>query len=210
MKLGSLNNIPWYARLAIFVVIAGGAYAMFWYFVTRGTRAETNDLNDKIAVLQKANMEAQIASQRLNEFRTAYKNKQEELEELRALLPEQRELTNVLQGIQDRARATSLQVRKFTPKDDVQQDFYSGKRIDVAVQSSFAGLRAFFNQMAKYQRIVSISNFEIKQLDKQQPNTTLEARFDLTAYYVSSEKLQKQATPPPPQGTQPAPPTAGK
>ena len=210
MKLGSLNNIPWYARLMIFVVLAGGAYAMFWYFVTRGTRAETKDLNDKIAVLQKANMEAQIASQRLNEFRTAYKNKQEELEELRALLPEQRELTNVLQGIEDRAKATSLQVRHFTPKDDVQQDFYSGKRIDVAVQSSFAGLRSFFDQMAKYQRIVSISNFEIKQLDKQQSNKTLEARFDLTAYYVSSEKLQKQAAPPPPQGTQPAPPAPAK
>src|SRR5437763_62068 len=192
MKLGSLNNIPWYARLAIFVAIAGGAYAMFWYFVTRGTRAETKDLSDKIAVLQKANMEAQIASQRLNEFRTAYKNKQEELEELRALLPEQRELTNVLQGIQDRARATSLQVRKFTPKDDVQQDFYSGKRIDVAVQSSFAGLRAFFDQMARYQRIVSITNFEIKQLDKQASNKTVDARFDLTAYYVSSEKIQQK------------------
>ncbi len=210
MKLGSLNNIPWYARLMIFVVLAGGAYLMFWYFVTRGTRAETKDLNEKIAVLQKANMEAQIASQRLNEFRTAYKNKQEELEELRALLPEQRELTNVLQGIEDRAKATSLQVRHFTPKDDVQQDFYSGKRIDVAVQSSFAGLRSFFDQMAKYQRIVSISNFEIKQLDKQQSNKTLEARFDLTAYYVSSEKLQKQAAPPPPQGTQPAPPAPAK
>jgi Tfp pilus assembly protein PilO len=198
MKIGSLNNIPWYARLAIFVGLAVCLYAGFWYFVTRGTRKDTKDLTDQISVLQKANMEAQIASQRLNEFRTAYKNKQEELEELRALLPEQRELTKVLEGIQDRARSTSLQVRKFTPKDDVQQDFYSGKRIDVAVQSSFSGLRAFFDQMAKYQRIVSISNFEIKQLDKQAMNKTLEARFDLTAYYVSSEKLQKQGTPPPP------------
>ncbi|HEY8203419.1 MAG TPA: type 4a pilus biogenesis protein PilO [Pyrinomonadaceae bacterium] len=210
MKIGSLNSIPWYLRLAIFVVLALGMYAGFWYFVTRGTRQETKELSDKIAVLQKANIEAQIASQRLNEFRTAYKNKQEELDELRALLPEQRELTNVLQGIQDRARATSLQVRRFTPKDDVQQDFYSGKKIDVAVQSSFAGLRAFFDQMAKYQRIVSITNFEVKQLDKQLANKTLEARFDLTAYYVSSEKLQKQATPPPPAGTQPAPPAPGK
>ena len=210
MKIGSLNSIPWYLRLAIFVVLALGMYAGFWYFVTRGTRQETKELSDKIAVLQKANIEAQIASQRLNEFRTAYKNKQEELDELRALLPEQRELTNVLQGIQDRARATSLQVRRFTPKDDVQQDFYSGKRIDVAVQSSFAGLRAFFDQLAKYQRIVSITNFEVKQLDKQLANKTLEARFDLTAYYVSSEKLQKQATPPPPVGTQPAPPAPGK
>jgi Tfp pilus assembly protein PilO len=210
MKIGSLNNIPWYVRLVVFVAVALGVYAGFWYFVTRGTRKDTKELTEKIEVLRTANMEAQAASQRLNEFRTAYKNKQEELDELRALLPEQKEITNVLQGIQDRARATSLQVRHFTPKDDVQQDFYSGKKIDVAVQSSFSGLRAFFDQMAKYQRIVSITNFEVKQLDKQLNNTTLEARFDLTAYYVSSEKLQKQATPPPPAGTQPAPPAPQK
>src|SRR5712691_1463172 len=192
MKIGNLNGIPWYARLFIFVAMAGAVYAGFWYFVTSGTRKETKGLQEQIGVLQKANAEAQIASQRLNEFRTAYKNKQEELEELRALLPEQRELTKVLEGIQDRARMTGLSLRKFLPKDDVQQDFYSGKKIDVSVQSSFAGLRAFFDQMAHYQRIVSITNFEIKQLDKQASNKTVDARFDLTAYYVSSEKIQQK------------------
>src|SRR5881396_459803 len=193
MRIGNLSGIPWYVRLSIFVVLAGFVYAGFWYFVTSGTRKETKGLLEQISVLQKANAEAQIASQRLNEFRTAYKNKQEELEELRALLPEQRELTKVLEGIQDRARATGLSLRKFLPKDDVQQDFYSGKRIDVSVQSSFTGLRKFFDQMAHYQRIVSITNFEIKQMDKQASNKTVDARFDLTAYYVSSEKLQKAA-----------------
>jgi Tfp pilus assembly protein PilO len=206
MKIGNLNNIPWYARLFIFVAMAGVVYAGFWYLVTKGTRKETKGLQEQISVLQKANTEAQIASQRLNEFRTSYKNKQEQLEELRALLPEQRELTKVLEGIQDRAHTNGLSLRKFSPKDDVQQDFYSGKRIDVSVQSSFAGLRSFFDQMAHYQRIVSITNFEIKQLDKQAANKTVEARFDLTAYYVSSEKLQKQAATQP--KTTPAAPTA--
>src|SRR5437870_6458013 len=193
MNIGNINGIPWYVRLGIFVVIAVSVYGGFWYFVTSGTRKDTRDLQSQVGALQKANAEAQIASQRLNEFRTAYKNKQEEMEELRALLPEQRELTKVLEGIQDRARTAGLSLRKFVPKDDVQQDFYSGKRIDVSVQSSFAGLRAFFDQMAHYQRIVSITNFEIKQLDKQAHSKTVDARFDLTAYYVSSEKLQKQA-----------------
>ena len=192
MSIGNINNLPWYARLGIFTVIALSVYGGFWYFVTSGTRKDTKGLQEQISVLQKANAEAQIASQRLNEFRTAYKNKQEELEELRALLPEQRELTKVLEGIQDRARITGLSLRKFVPKDDVQQDFYSGKRIDVSVQSTFAGLRAFFDQMAHYQRIVSITNFELKQMEKQASSKTIEARFDLTAYYVSSEKLQKQ------------------
>jgi len=193
MKIGNLNGIPWYAKLTIFGALALAAYVGFWYFITSGTRKETRSLVEQISGLQKANAEAQIASQRLNEFRTSYANKQEELEELRALLPEQRELTKVLEGIQDRARATSLSLRKFMPKDDVQQDFYSGKRIDIAVQSTFPRLREFFDQMARYQRIVSITNFEIKQMDKQAADKTLEARFDLTAYYVSSEKLQKQA-----------------
>src|SRR6185503_5891932 len=196
MKIGNVNNLPWYARLGMFAVVAVLIYGAFWYFVTSGTRKDTKALQDQIATLQKANMEMQVASQRLNEFRATYKNKQEELEELKALLPEQRELTNVLQGIQDRAKATGLSVRHFTPKDDVQQDFYSGKKIDVAVQSSFSSLRAFFDQMAHYQRIVSITNFEIKQLENQGSNKTIEARFDLTAYFVSAENLQKAATKP--------------
>jgi type IV pilus assembly protein PilO len=192
MKIGNMNNLPWYVRLSIFSALALVVYAGFWYFVTSGKRKDTRALQDQIGLLQKANAEAQIASQRLSEFRAAYKNKQEELEELKALLPEQRELTKVLEGIQDRARSTGLSLRKFSPKDDMQQDFYSGKKIDVSVQSSFGGLRSFFDQMAHYQRIVSITNFEIKQLDNQGSAKTVEARFDLTAYYASSENLQKQ------------------
>jgi len=192
MKIGNVNGIPWYLRLGIFVVAAVMVYAVFWYFMTSGTRKDTKNLTAQIEVLLRANAQAQIAAQRLNEFKVSYKNKQEELEELRALLPEQRELTKVLEGIQDRARMTGLSLRKFTPKEDTQQDFYSGKKIDVNVQSSFAGLRKFFDQLAHYQRIVSITNFEIKQMDKQGDGKTVDARFDLTAYYVSSEKLQSQ------------------
>ncbi|MGH9908696.1 MAG: type 4a pilus biogenesis protein PilO, partial [Pyrinomonadaceae bacterium] len=88
-----------------------------------------------------------------------------------------------------------LVFRKFTPKEDVLQDNYSGKKIEVGVTSSFASLRAFFEQLAHYQRIVSITNFELKQLEKQTTRETVDAKFDLTAYYVSAEKLQKQNNP---------------
>jgi Tfp pilus assembly protein PilO len=78
----------------------------------------------------------------------------------------------------------------------VQQDNYSGKKIEVSVTSGFAGLRAFFDQLAHYQRIVSITNFELRQLDQQSLTKTVGARFDLTAYYVSSERLNNQAPAP--------------
>ena len=210
MRIGNLQTIPWYLRLVMFVAVAGVMYAGFWYFITRPTRAQTKELNNEIARLRPKNAQAQIASQRLNEFRAVYKARQEEYEELKALLPEQRELTMVLQGVQDRARTNGLVLRKFIPKDDVQQENYSGKRIEVSVTSSFASLRAFFEQLAHYQRIVSITNFQLNQLDKVSGPKTVEATFDLTAYYVSTERLQKPAaTQPAHSGQVPSSPASG-
>ena len=196
MKIGNLKALPWYLRLTMFVAIAVVLYGGFWYLVTRPTRAETQQFNNEIAQLLPKNAQAQIASQRLNEFRAVYKARQEEYEELKALLPEQREITMVLQGVQDRARSNGLVLKKFSPKEDVQEGNYSGKKIEVSVTSSFASLRSFFEQLAHYQRIVSISNFQIKQVDNQTSMKTVDATFDLTAYYVSAEKLNAPAAQP--------------
>jgi Tfp pilus assembly protein PilO len=196
MKVGKLPSFPWYLRLLAFLAIGGVMYAGFWYFVTSGTRKATKEMQAEIADLKPRNAQSAIVQQNLNNFKALYKAREEEYAELKALLPEQKELTMVLQGIQDRAKNSGLVLMRFNPREDTQQDNYSGKKIDVGVISSFASLRTFFDQLAHYQRIVSITNFELKQMEKQSLTKTVEARFDLTAYYVSSERLQSQVPAP--------------
>lgn len=207
MKIGNLHEMPWYLRLAIFGGIALVIYGGFWYFMTSAMHDEVNKLKEEVASLKQQNMSAQIDSQRLANFKSLYETKVQEYDDLKSLLPEQRELTNVLQGIQDRANNSRLVLRSFSPKEDFQQDFYNGKKISVGVTSSFTSLREFFELMARYQRIVSITNVEIKQLDKQSQGKTIDAKFDLTAYYVSAESLQKAAPAAP--GGAATPPPAG-
>src|SRR5918996_2008548 len=142
MKLGKLPTLPWYLRLVAFLAIGGVLYAGFWYFVTSGTHKKTTENETEIAKLKSKNAQAAIVQQNLNNFKAAYKAREEEFAELKALLPEQRELTKVLQGIQDRARGNGLVLTRFNPKEDLQQDNYSGKRIEVSVVSGFTGLRA--------------------------------------------------------------------
>ena len=196
MKIGNLHEMPWYLRLAIFGGIALVVYGGFWYFMTSGMHDEVNKLKTEVASLKQQNMSAQIDSQRLANFKAMYESKVQEYDDLKSLLPEQRELTNVLQGIQDRASNSRLVLRSFSPKEDFQEAFYNGKKISVGVTSSFTSLREFFELMARYQRIVSITNFEITQLEKQTQGRTIDAKFDLTAYYVSAESLQKAAAAP--------------
>jgi type IV pilus assembly protein PilO len=208
-RLEALQEKPWYLQLAMFGGVAILLYVAFWYFVTSGTRTETAEIEAKVETMQRANAQAQIAAQRLNEFKALYQSTQANYEDLKALLPEQRELTMVLQGVQDRARGR-LSLRGFRPKEDVQQDFYSGKPVEVEVSGTYNNVGQFFAQMASYQRIVSITDFKIMRLKGNRlkdvtEGRTVDAQFLLTAYYVSPEKLQTAA---PAAKAQPATPAA--
>lgn len=208
MNADTFKKIPWYYQLALMVGVAVFAYVGFWYFITSSVRAETKTLNEQVELMLRQNEGARIASQRLNEFRAAYETKQQEYDELKALLPEQREITSVLAGLQDRARGSRLSLRRFTPKEDMQQDFYSGKPVEVEITSTFGNLRQFFDEMAKYQRIVSITDLRINQSAEQNSSKTIDSQFILTAYYVSAEKLQQKPAQTPAQAQPPAAPAA--
>ena len=112
LKLDALQEKPWYMQLAAFGGVALLVYGAFWYFVTSGTRAETHEIEAKVEQLARANAGAVVASQRLNEFKASYERAKADYEDLKALLPEQRELTMVLQNVQDRARGR-LTLRKL-------------------------------------------------------------------------------------------------
>jgi type IV pilus assembly protein PilO len=205
-------------QLIVLVGIAALVYMSVWYFVTSGTRTEIQALEDQIAQKTSQNEAARIATQRINEFRSLYASKSQEYDELKVLLPEQREITNVLAGLQETANGSRLVVMRFTPREDVQQDSIMAKPVEIEVDSNFTNLRDFFDKMAKLQRIVSITDFDLTTLPSQSDNRTLHAKFLLTAYYAAPDELVKPAQPvkpgqPAPNGQtpaaqQPAPPQA--
>ena len=191
--LEKIKNLQWHFQLILLVGIASLIYLCVWYFVTSPTREEVRQKNEEVAALQAKNEAARVATQRINEFRALYASKAVEYEELKVLLPEQREITNVLQGLQDNARDSKMIVMRFSPRDDTAQDVIMAKPVEIEVDSNFTNLRAFFDKMAQLPRIVSISDFKINQLDKQTAAKTLHAQFLLTAYYADPEAMNKPA-----------------
>ncbi len=197
LKLDALQEKPWYLHLAAFGGAALLVYGAFWYFVTSPVHSETAEVEAKVEKLLRDNAGAVVASQRLNEFKASYERAKADYEDLKMLLPEQRELTMVLQNVQERARGR-LTLTKFTPKDEVQQDFYTGKPVEVEVTGNYNNLGQFFAQMASYQRIVSITDFKVTKLNGEKKageagaGQTVEAAFLVTAYYVPPEKLQPE------------------
>lgn len=200
--LEKFKGLAWHYQLLVLVGFAALLYLAVWYSVTSGTRAEIQAIEDQVAQKTSQNEAARVATQRINEFRSLYASKSQEYDELKVLLPEQREITNVLQGLQDTASESRLVVMRFTPRDDTQQESIMAKPVEIEVDSNFTNLRDFFEKMAKLQRIVSITDFKLMTLNTQNENRTLHAQFLLTAYYASPEDLTKPAPKP---GQAPAP-----
>ena len=86
--------------------------------MTSETRAETAVISEQVAGLQAKNAAAKMATEHITELRSLYASKAQEYEELKVLLPEQREITNVLQGLQDTAGGSKMIVMRFSPRDD--------------------------------------------------------------------------------------------
>lgn len=191
--LEKIKNLCWYYQLVLLVGVAALMYLGVWNYITGPVRAEVADLNEKVAALEVQNEAARVATQRINEFRALYTSKAAEYEELKVLLPEQREITNVLQGLQDNAKDSRLIVTRFSPRDDTQAEMIMAKPVEVEVDSNFSNLQSFYDKMAKLPRIVSITDFKINQLDKQTEAKTLHASFLLTAYYADPEAMNKPA-----------------
>jgi len=202
--LDKIKNLKWHFQLLLLVSIAALAYGAVYYFVTSGTRSEIAELNDQIAAQQAKNAAAKMATEHINEFRALYASKQQEYDELKVLLPEQREITNVLEGLQDTARTSRMTIMRFSPRDDAAQAGVMAKPVEVEVDSNFNNLRSFFDSMAKLPRIVSITDFKINQVDKQTSEKTLHAQFLLTAYYAAPD------APPAKPAVPGAPATAGQ
>ncbi|HEY2847230.1 MAG TPA: type 4a pilus biogenesis protein PilO [Pyrinomonadaceae bacterium] len=203
-------NLKWYFQFVLLTAIGSVVYLAVWYFVTSGTREEVSQLQDQVSQLKAKNETARVATQRINEFRALFASKTEEYDELKVLLPEQREITNVLSGLQDTANSSRLVVMRFSPREDSTQDAIMAKPVEVEVDANFNNLRSFFDTMAKLPRIVSITDFKLNQIDKQSDNRTLHAQFLLTAYYAApaDANAKPAAAPGTPGAPAPAAPAA--
>lgn len=113
-----LKQLPVYWQLIMLLLVGTLIGYLFHQFFVSDIYTEADKVKQQGDALQQKNEQARIATQHIEEFRQLYAAKAAEYEELKVLLPEEREITNILQGAQDTARSSNLTIVRFTPRDD--------------------------------------------------------------------------------------------
>src|SRR5713226_3868709 len=198
------TRLAWYYQMGMLLLLSGLLIFAADYLLYSEKRAETIKIQDKVQGLKAKNAQGSIIRQNLAATEQTLKEKREEIDRLRDLLPDQVEISRVYDNIKDFLREQKLELKRFVHMKAASADFYTAQPIQIEVTGTYDSLGQFFSRLGFYPRIVSVTEVEIKQAEDnaQEVGRSVNASFIVTAYYIAPENLEKltmkkPATPPP-------------
>jgi type IV pilus assembly protein PilO len=123
-----------------------------------------------------------IIAMRLNDLEVRLTTLDEMLKVAITLLPESREIPELLTQISQLGMNSGLEFRLFKPEPEKQADFYAEVPVSLSILGRFHELGRFFDHLSKLSRIVNVTDIKIT-LAKGSPDTpTLSTNCLLTTF----------------------------
>ncbi|HEX2455070.1 MAG TPA: type 4a pilus biogenesis protein PilO, partial [Vicinamibacterales bacterium] len=92
----SLSKLPWWAQIGAFVVVAGLAVFGFWKFYVAEMQADIDARQTRLTALRADITRGVATARRLPQFQSEVAELERRLENLRAVLPEQKDVADIL------------------------------------------------------------------------------------------------------------------
>ncbi len=186
MELG-INKLPWYAQVILFVVLsAAGIYLFETYYAAEQEKTLATQRAELTAIRGRITKGMAIA-RRLPEFQAQVRDLEVRLESLKAVLPDQRDVGEMLRRIQTLASQSNLVVKKFQPKAVENREMHAEWPMLLEFDGTYHDMGRFFDRVSKVPRIINISGIHInarKPEDSAQDGATISAECTATTFVL--------------------------
>ena len=184
----SLSKLPWYAQIGAFVVVSALAVFGFWKFYVSEAQADIEVRQTRLTALRGDIARGVATARRLPQFQAEVTELERKLENLRAVLPEQKDVADILRRVQGLATQSSLNLQRFTPQEPKQETLYAAVPFKLRAEGSYHNLGQFFDRISKFPRIINIGEITIKARQNQEPNASIDAEFVATTFVLQEAK----------------------
>jgi type IV pilus assembly protein PilO len=158
----NLKQIPWYYQVGLFAVLAVAALAAYYYFHEAPIRAELAVRQQQLDALRVEITKGRATAQKLQEFQGEVADLQARLDSLKAVLPEQKDVGDLLRRIQTLATQSNLEIRAFKPQAILTRQVHAEWPIALDLEGTYHDLGMFFDKVSKVPRIINVSGITIK------------------------------------------------
>jgi type IV pilus assembly protein PilO len=180
----SLSKLPWYGQLGAFVVLSLAGVGVFWNFYALPAQASIEQRQGQLTTLRADVAKGQAMARRLPEFRARVNELEAQLERLRGVLPEEKDVADLLRRIQGMATQSNLTIRGFTPQPVSTKKLHAEWPIGLELEGTYHNLGLFLERVSKFPRIINVNGINIKPRAQQTPSATVTAECTATTFVL--------------------------
>ena len=184
----SLNKLPWYSQVGAFVALAVGVTAAFWYFYVQPAHESLATRDMQLAELRQTIDRGLATARRLPEFRREVTELQAQLDRLRTVLPEERDVADLLRRVQAMATQSSLTIQGFTPQAVATRELHAEWPIGLQLEGTYHDLGAFLERISKFPRIINVNGITIRARQDAGAGPTITANCVATTFVLIDQQ----------------------
>ncbi|MBI5047325.1 MAG: type 4a pilus biogenesis protein PilO [Deltaproteobacteria bacterium] len=182
MDVNIILKLPLWQRILVLGVIWLIIGGLFYYFLYSDKMTESSTLSTKLETLKNDSAKKKKLAGNLPKLKKEKEELDNQLKQLLAQLPNEKEIANLLESISDSAKAARLEVLTFKPGKEVSKGFYAEVTIDMKVEGGYNNILSFFEKVASLPRIVNISGLNITSGKEVRGDIMLSATFVATTF----------------------------
>src|SRR6185503_20842751 len=172
----------------------------FWYFYASPAESQLVTKRAEVSKLQGAIKAGLATAKRLPEFRREVTVLEAQLDRLRAVLPEEQDVADLLRRVQAMATQSNLTIRGFTPQTVSRKTLHAEWPIGLQLEGTYHDLGAFLERVSKFPRIINVGNIKIATHENQASGATVLADCTATAFVLVPQADDKAKEQPPAKG----------
>ncbi len=176
-------------RLLIFfgsIILLGGAFYALDYMPKA---EEIGALRESVDRLEQQLRTVKIRARNLKKFKAEYAAVKKEFQEALKLLPDKREIPNLLRSVSQMGTDAKLEFRLISPQTENSQDFYMEIPVLLELKGNFPNVTRFFDRVGRMDRIVNLIN--ISMTPEKPLSTNLITKCTAITYRFKSKEDEK-------------------
>ena len=206
----SLNKLPWYGQLGVFAALSIAGTGVFWNYYAKTEQESLATRRAQLAAIRADITKGRATARRLPEFRRQVDGLQAQLDRLRPVLPEEKDVADLLRRIQGMATQSNLQIRGFAPQPVTTRQMYAEWPIGLELDGTYHNLGSFLERVSKFPRIINVNGIHIKSKADGGSGQTITAQCTATTFVLVEAKKSAAAGTAPGKPAPPARPAATK
>src|SRR5216684_779979 len=180
----SLTKLPWYAQVGAFVALAVGACGAFYYYYELPAQADMATRQTQLNALRADIAKGLTTARQLPQFRAEVTDLQARLDNLKAVLPAEKDAADLLRRMQTVATQSNLTIKSFKPQPTLTKQLHAEWPISLELDGTYHNLAIFFDRVGRFTRIVNVTGLDVKGKDKPAPNSTITATCTATTFVL--------------------------